>query len=89
MVKNNVEANIELLEEMVEEINVRFRGMVYAQITTKGYIQLADTSRRYYDDYELEEKLKGILDYITEEFDVDLAYEGYYRNSIVCSVIEY
>lgn len=89
MVKNNVEANIELLEEMVEEINVRFRGVVYAQITTKGYIQLVDTSRRYYDDYELEEKLKGILDYIAEEFDVDLVHEGYYKNSIVCSVIEY
>lgn len=87
--KNNMEVNNELLEEMVEEINVRFRDMTYAQLTAKGHIQLVDTSRRYYDDYELEEKLKGILDYIAEEFDVDLAYEGYYRNSIVCSVIEY
>lgn len=89
MMKNNMEVKVDLLEEMVEEINVRFRGMVVAQVTMKGDIQLTSVSRRYYDDYELEEKLQGVADYIADEFNVDLVYEGYYKNSIVCSVIEY
>lgn len=87
--KNNVKVNVDLLEEMVEEINVRFRGMIVAQMTNKGNIQLTNITRRYYENYELEEKLQGVVDYIADEFDVDLTYEGYYKNSIVCSVIEY
>ena len=87
--KNNMEVKVDLLEEMVEEINVRFRGVVVAQVTMKGDIQLTSVSRRYYDDYELEEMLQGVVDYIADEFDVTLAFENYYKNSIVCSVIEY
>ena len=52
-----MEVNNELLEEMVEEIKTRDL-VLYTQLTAKGHIQLVDTSRRYYDDYELEEKLK-------------------------------
>ena len=81
--------NLELVNKICEEVNETFYHLVEANITTKGNIQLSLKTRKYVDDYELEEMLQGVADYIADEFDVTLAFENYYKNSIVCSVIEY
>ena len=75
MTNMNVNTNIELLETIVEEVNYMFEG--------------ACGKRGYSNEYELEEKVQRVIEYLVYKFDVDFMVEDYYQNSIIYSVIEF
>lgn len=81
--------NMELLENIVEEINEEFRYLCMATLTNKEKIQLTVKSRKHMDEYEVEELLQGVINYVSDEFDVTFAFDNYYKNSIVCSIVEF
>lgn len=75
------------LETLAEEINEEFKYTVDAHITSKGKLQLTYKSRKYYECYELEELLSGVMDYISDLYDVDFTIVNYYKNTLLVSVI--
>ena len=83
MTNMNVNTNIELLETIVEEVACK------ARLTRKGNIQLICGKRGYSNEYELEEKVQRVIEYLVYKFDVDFMVEDYYQNSIIYSVIEF
>lgn len=89
MTNTNVNTNIELLETIVKEINYMFEGALQARLTRKGNIQLICGKRGYSNEYELEEKVQRVIEYLVCKFNVDFVVEDYYQNSIIYSVIEF
>lgn len=89
MTNTNVNTNIELLETIVKEINYMFEGVLQARLTRKGNIQLICGKRGYSNEYELEEKVQRVIEYLVCKFNVDFVVEDYYQNSIIYSVIEF
>ena len=89
MTNINVNTNIELLETIVEEVNYVFEGACKARLTRKGNIQLICGKRGYSNEYELEEKVQRVIEYLVYKFNVDFMVEDYYQNSIIYSVIEF
>ena len=88
MAMNNNAQN-QLMEEIAEELNEEFRSMVIANVTQKGNLHIALKTRKHYEEYEIEEMLRGVLDYASEKFNVDFSIKNFYRSAIIAEVFEY
>ena len=72
-----------------EGVDYVFEGGCKAGLTGKGNIRLICGRRGYSNEYELEEKVQRVIEYLVYKFDVDFMVEDYYQNSIIYSVIEF
>lgn len=88
MAMNNNAQN-QLMEEIAEELNEEFRSMVIANVTQKGNLHIALKTRKHYDEFEVEEMLRGVLDYASEKFNVDFSIKNFYQSAIIAEVFEY
>lgn len=85
----NNNAQNQLMEEIAEELNEEFRSMVVANVTQKGNLHIALKTRKHYDEFEVEEMLRGVLDYASEKFNVDFSIKNFYQSAIIAEVFEY
>ena len=85
----NNNAQNQLMEEIAEELNEEFRSMVIANVTQKGNLHIALKTRKHYDEFEVEEMLRGVLDYASEKFNVDFSIKNFYQSAIIAEVFEY
>ena len=85
----NNNAQNQLMEEIAEELNEEFHSMVVANVTQKGNLHIALKTRKHYDEYEIEEMLRGVLDYASEKFNVDFSIKNFYQSAIIAEVFEY
>lgn len=88
MAMNNNTQN-QLMEEIAEELNEEFHSMVIANVTQKGNLHIALKTRKHYDEFEVEEMLRGVLDYASEKFNVDFSIKNFYQSAIIAEVFEY
>ena len=85
----NNNAQNQLMEEIAEELNEEFRSMVIANVTQKGNLHIALKTRKHFEEYEVEEMLRGVLDYASEKFNVDFSIKNFYQSAIIAEVFEY
>ena len=85
----NNNAQNQLMEEIAEELNEEFRSMVIANVTQKGNLHIALKTRKHYDEFEVEEMLRCVLDYASEKFNVDFSIKNFYQSAIIAEVFEY
>ena len=50
----------------------------------KFYVRDADG-----EEYEVEEMLRGVLDYASEKFNVDFSIKNFYQNALIVEAFEY
>lgn len=81
--------NLGLVNKICEEVNETFYHLVEANITTKGNIQLSLKTRKYVDEYEVEEQLSGVFEYVAEKFNVDFTIINYYKRALIVEVDTY
>ena len=79
----------QLIEEIAEELNEEFHSMVVANVTQKGNLHIALKTRKHFEEYEVEEMLRGVLDYASEKFNVDFSIKNFYQSAIIAEVFEY
>lgn len=84
--KNTTNNNI--LETIVEEINYKFEDFVIAQ-EEGNYLYLTLRGKRVNDCWELEELMEGVLEYATEEFDINFNIINYNQKTLVVEVYTY
>ena len=63
--------------------------MVIANVTQKGNLHIALKTRKHYDEFEVEEMLRGVLDYASEKFNVDFSIKNFYQNALIVEAFEY
>ena len=85
----NNNAQNQLMEEIAEELNEEFRSMVIANVTQKGNLHIALKTRKHFEEYEVEEMLRGVLDYASEKFNVDFSIKNFYQSALIVEVFEY
>ena len=85
----NNNAQNQLMEEIAEELNEEFHSMVVANVTQKGNLHIALKTRKHYEEFEIEEILRGVLDYASEKFNVDFSIKNFYQSAIIAEVFEY
>lgn len=86
----NVNENqMNLVEEIAEEVNEEFRSLVCANVTSKGNLSLQLKTHKRYDEYEIEDMLSGVFEYVTEKYDVDFAITNFHKNTLVVEVMSF
>lgn len=79
----------ELVKNICEEVNEEFKYLVQADATQHGNIQLTLKTRKHLDEGEVEERLMGVFDYVSDKFNVDFSVVNYYKRALIVEVITY